>query len=409
MKRRVVVTGLGAISPLGTDVNTNWSQVLSGHSGIDFIDRFDTQNCSVKIAGQVPHFDPDIYFNKKDLKMMDLCIQYGVAAGLDAWRDAGLNGFDDLDVSRCGVIVSSGMGGLPRLETVYHDIQTKGYHRISPFVLPASLLNLTSGQLSIRLGLTGPNYALVSACASSAHSMGDAMRMIQYGDVDVMLAGGSEGCISPVGVGTFAAMRALSTNTDNPQQASRPWDKDRNGFILSEGAGVLVLESYEHATARGAHIYAELVGYGASSDAHHITVPHESGAALAMNKALADAKISPTQVNYINAHGTSTPLGDLNETKAIHLAFGDHAKQLCVSSTKSMTGHLLGAAGGLEAVFSVLSLRDQVAPPTINLDAADEGCDLDYCAHQARDISTRYVLSNSFGFGGTNVSLIFHR
>jgi len=408
VKRRVVITGLGIVSPVGNDVDTAWDQIVRGRSGIARITRFDPAQFNCHIAGEVRDFDVTQYLSAKDAKNMDTFIHYGLAAGIQAWRDAGLVLTEEL-AERVGTIVGSGIGGLHRIEDTQADYLSRGARRISPFFVPASLINLVSGQLSILLGLKGPSYAVVSACTTGLHSIGDAARLIEYGDADVMLAGGAEATVSPLGVGGFAAMRALSMRNDDPQTASRPWDRDRDGFVLGEGAGVLVLEEYEHARKRGARIYGEFLGYGMSSDAHHITSPDRDGPRRGMLQALRNAQLNPDQVQYINAHGTSTPVGDKNETEAIKLAFGDHARNLVISSTKSMTGHLLGAAGGIEAVFTTLAVYHQVAPPTINIFNQDPECDLDYNANQAREMRIDCALSNSFGFGGTNGSMIVRR
>lgn len=408
MKRRVVITGLGIVSPVGNTVSSAWDNLLNGRSGIGRITRFDASDFNSQIAGEVKDFDPSGYIEARSLKQMDTFIHYGLVAAIDAWRDSGLTVTPE-NAHRMGAIVSSGIGGLQRIESTQADYLARGARRISPFFIPASLINLISGHLSIMLGLQGPSYAIVSACTTGLHSIGDAARLIEYGDADVMIAGGAESTVSPLGIGGFAAMRALSQRNDDPTAASRPWDKDRDGFVLGEGAGVLVLEAYEHAVKRGARIYGEFVGYGMSSDAHHITAPNREGPARGMLNALHNAGINPDQIDYVNAHGTSTPLGDKNETEALKLALGDHAYKTVVNSTKSMTGHLLGAAGGIEAVFTTLAVHHQVSPPTINLHQPDEGCDLDYCAHTARDLRIEYALSNSFGFGGTNGSMVVKR
>lgn len=408
MNRRVVITGLGIVCPVGNDLPTAWDNVLNGRSGIARITRFDPSDLNAHIAGEVKNFDVTAYLPAKEARQMDTFIHYGIAAGVQAWRDAGLDAGTS-NPERMGVIVGSGIGGLPRIEETQKDYLERGARRISPFFVPASLVNLVSGQLSIMLGLKGPSYAVVSACTTGLHSIGDAGRLIEYGDADVMLAGGAESTVSPLGVGGFAAMRALSTRNDDPTTASRPWDVDRDGFVLGEGAGVLVLEEYEHAKRRGARIYGELAGYGMSSDAHHITAPDRDGPRRGMLLALKNGGINPQEVSYVNAHGTSTPLGDKNETEALKLAFGDHARQLVVNSTKSMTGHLLGAAGGIEAVFTTLAVFHQVSPPTINIFNQDPECDLDYCANQARPMKIDVALSNSFGFGGTNGSMLVRR
>lgn len=408
MKRRVVITGLGIISPVGNTIETAWDNIVNGRSGVGTITRFDASALSTQIAAEVKDFDVSQYLPAKETKQMDTFIHYGIAAGLQAWQDAGL-GAANCDPERVGVIVGSGIGGLPRIEETQIEFSQRGPRRISPFFVPASLINLVSGQLSIRLGLKGPSYAVVSACTTGLHSIGDAARLISYGDAEVMLAGGAESTVSPLGIGGFAAMRALSTRNDDPATASRPWDVDRDGFVLGEGAGVLVLEEYEHARKRGARIYGEFCGYGMSSDAHHITSPDRDGPRRGIAAALRDGGVNPDEVNYVNAHGTSTPLGDKNETEALKLAFGDHASKLVVNSTKSMTGHLLGAAGGIEAVFTTLAVHHQVSPPTINIFNQDPECDLDYCANEARDLKIDVALSNSFGFGGTNGSMLVRR
>lgn len=405
MHRRVVITGLGIVSPVGNNINAAWDNLLNGRSGISKITRFDTTEFTTQIAGEVKDFDLSPYLSPKEARQMDTFIHYGIAAGLQAWADSGLEVTEE-NSERIGAIVSSGIGGLPRIEQTQTDYLEKGPKRINPYFVPASLINLISGHLTIRLGLKGPSYAVVSACTTGLHSIGDAARLIAYGDADVMIAGGAESTVSPLGIGGFAAMHALSRRNDDPETASRPWDRDRDGFVLGEGAGVLVLEEYEHAVKRGARIYGEFVGYGMSSDAHHITAPNADGPCRGMRNALRDAKLNPDQIQYVNAHGTSTPLGDKNESNALKLAFGDHAYKLCVNSTKSMTGHLLGAAGGIEAVFTTLAVYHQKSPPTINIFNQDPECDLDYCANTARDLKIEYALSNSFGFGGTNGSMI---
>lgn len=408
MKRRVVITGLGIVSPVGNDIASAWDNIVNGRSGIDRITRFDPTDFNCRIAGEVKGFDAVQYIPAKELRQMDTFIHYGVAAGVQAMQDSGLE-ITDANADRVGVIVGSGIGGLPRIEETEADYLQRGARRISPYFVPASLINLISGQLSIRFGMKGPSYAVVSACTTGLHSIGDAARLIEYGDADVMLAGGAESTVSPLGVGGFAAMRALSTRNDDPQTASRPWDRDRDGFVLGEGAGVLVLEEYEHAKKRGARIYGEFAGYGMSSDAHHITAPDREGPSRGMVNALRNGKVNKDEVHYVNAHGTSTPLGDKNETEALKLAFGDHARQVVISSTKSMTGHLLGAAGGIEAVFTTLAVYNQIAPPTINIFNQDPECDLDYCANQARQMKIDVALSNSFGFGGTNGTMIVRK
>jgi 3-oxoacyl-[acyl-carrier-protein] synthase II len=412
-KRRVVVTGLGHVSPVGNDVATGWANLLAGQSGITTITRFDASDLACQIAGEVKGFDVTQYLPAKDARRMDVFIHFGIAAAFQAIADAGLDDMADLDKERVGVNIGSGIGGLPLIEETVIAMHEGGPRKIGPFFIPGSLINMIAGHVSIIKGYKGPSYGMVSACTTGAHSIGDAARSIQYGDADVMIAGGAESAIAKVGIGGFAAMRALSTRNDDPATASRPWDKGRDGFVMGEGAGVLVLEEYEHAKKRGAKIYAELVGYGMSSDAHHMTAPCEDGdgAARGMIAALRDAKLNPDQVDYVNAHGTSTPLGDAAETMAVKRCFGDHARKLAVNSTKSMTGHLLGGAGGVEAVYSVLAVHHQKAPPTINLFEQDieAGCDLDYVANTARDMKIDVAISNSFGFGGTNGTLVFKR
>ena len=409
-RRRVVVTGLGIISPVGNGVAEAWKNVLAGHSGISRISRFDPSAFTSQIAGEVKDFDPAKVLSAKVARRFDTFIHNGLAAAIEAIGNAGLD-FDRVPREQVGVCIGSGIGGLPLIEETHNAMLAGGPRKISPFFVPGSIINLISGQLSIMYGLKGPNLAVVTACTTANHSIGEAGRLIEYGDADVMVAGGSESCVSPLGVGGFCAARALSSRNDDPAAASRPWDKDRDGFVLGEGAGVLVLEEYEHAKKRGAMIYCELAGYGMSADAHHITAPCEDGegAVRCMANALRNAGFNGNQVDYINAHGTSTPLGDVAETVAVKNCFGAHAKKLAVSSTKSMTGHLLGAAGGVEAVFSALAVRDQVAPPTINLQTPDPQCDLDYVPNTARTMKIDVVLSNSFGFGGTNGSLVFRK
>jgi len=408
VKRRVVITGLGIVSPVGNDIATAWDNIVNGRSGVSRITRFDPSALTTHIAGEVKDFDVTAYLPAKEARQMDTFIHYGMAAGMQAWRDAGLE-VTETNADRIGVIVGSGIGGLPRIEETQIEYLSKGPRRISPFFVPGSLINLISGHLSIMYGLKGPSYAVVSACTTGLHCIGDAARLIEYGDADVMIAGGAESTVSPLGIGGFAAMRALSTRNDDPQTASRPWDRDRDGFVLGEGAGVLVLEEYEHAKKRGARIYGEFAGYGMSSDAHHITAPDKDGPRRGIINALRNGGINPDDVQYVNAHGTSTPLGDKNETDALKLAFGDHARKLVVNSTKSMTGHLLGAAGGIEAVFTTLAVHHQVSPPTINIFNQDPECDLDYCANEARPMKIDVGLSNSFGFGGTNGSMAVRR
>jgi len=404
--RRVVVTGLGLISPVGNSVATAWDNLIAGKTGIATITKFDHSALSVHFAGEVKDFNVEEYVSTKEARHMDTFIHYGIAAGTQAIRDSGIT-ITDQNAERIGVMVGSGIGGLPMIEDTNSELLSRGPRRISPFFVPGSIINMISGHLSILLNLKGPNVAAVTACTTGLHSIGLAARLIQYGDADVMLAGGAESTISPLGVGGFAAARALSTRNDDPATASRPWDKDRDGFVLGEGAGVMVLEEFEHARARGAKIYAELCGFGMSGDAYHMTAPNMDGPRRCMNNALRDAGLNADQIQYVNAHGTSTPLGDKNETEAIKAAFGDHAKKIVVNSTKSMTGHLLGGAGGLESVFTVLALHHQKSPPTINIFNQDPECDLDYCANVARDLKIDYAVKNNFGFGGTNGTLIF--
>lgn len=405
-ERRVVVTGLGCISPIGNTVADAWSAATAGKSGIATITKFDATSFSTHFAGEVKDFNIEDYIPGKEARHMDAFIHFGVAAGIQAMQDSGLV-VTEANADRIGVIVGSGIGGLPMIEQTHTEYVSRGPRRISPFFVPASIINMISGHLSIQYGLKGPNLAIVSACTTGLHSIGAAGRMIEYGDADVMIAGGAESTISPLGLGGFASARALSSRNDDPQTASRPWDTDRDGFVLGEGAGVMVLEEYEHAKARGARIYAELVGFGMSGDAHHITAPNMDGPRRSMVNALQNAGINADQVQYLNAHGTSTPLGDKNETEAVKAAFGQHAKNLVINSTKSMTGHLLGGAGGLESIFTVLALYNQVSPPTINIFNQDPECDLDYCANTARDMPIQYAVKNNFGFGGTNGTLIF--
>ncbi|MFM5520709.1 beta-ketoacyl-ACP synthase II [Aeromonas jandaei] len=410
-KRRVVVTGLGMLSPVGNTAESSWQALLNGQSGISLIDHFDASEFATRFAGLVKDFDPEQYgINRKDARKMDLFIQYGIAAGMQALDDSGLVINDD-NAERVGVAIGSGIGGLGLIEQNHDSLVNGGPRKISPFFVPSTIINMVSGHLSIMKGLQGPNIAVTTACTTGTHAIGMAGRMIAYGDADVMVAGGAEKASTPMGMGGFAAAKALSNRNDEPQKASRPWDKDRDGFVLGDGAGVLVLEEYEHAKARGAKIYAELVGFGMSGDAYHMTAPPAdgNGGARAMKNAIKDAGIAPEQVGYINAHGTSTPLGDVAELRGMKAVFGEHAKSLMVSSTKSMTGHLLGAAGAIEAIITVLALRDQIAPPTINLDNPDDECDLDLVPRVAKPGNFEYALSNSFGFGGTNGSLIFKR
>jgi 3-oxoacyl-[acyl-carrier-protein] synthase II len=405
-KRRVVVTGLGCISPVGNNVADTWGAIVAGKSGIATITKFDATPFSTHFGGEVKNFNIEDYISGKEARHMDTFIHYGIAAGMQAMRDSGLE-VTEQNAERIGVLVGSGIGGLPLIEETHAELTNRGPRRISPFFVPASIINMISGHLSIQYGLKGPNLAIVTACTTGLHSIGAAGRMIEYGDADVMIAGGAESTISPLGLGGFAAARALSSRNDDPATASRPWDKDRDGFVLGEGAGVMVLEEYEHAKARGAKIYAELVGFGMSADAYHITAPNMDGPRRSMSNALKNAELNADQVQYLNAHGTSTPLGDKNESDAVKAAFGDHAKKLTVNSTKSMTGHLLGGAGGLESVFTVLAVHHQVSPPTINIFNQDPECDLDYCANTARQMPIQYAMKNNFGFGGTNGTLIF--
>lgn len=410
-QRRVVVTGLGIISPVGNDVELAWKNILAGKSGITQIDTFDVSNFSARIGGLVRDFDP-LHYNitAKDARKMDVFVQYGIAASVRAIQDAGLTSHPE-NSSRIGVSVGSGIGGLAFIEKNYEELLKAGPRRVSPFFIPGAIINMISGYVSIMHGYQGPNLAFATACTTGSHSIGMAARSIAYGDADIMIAGGAEKASTPLGLGGFAAARALSTRNDDPERASRPWDADRDGFVLGDGAGVVVLEEYEHAVKRGAKIYAELAGFGMSASAYHITQTSEGGVgeAAAMQTALKDAGLTPEDVDYVNAHGTSTPVGDVGECLAIKVALGEHSKKVAVSSTKSMTGHLLGAAGAVEAIFSVLALRDQIAPPTINLDNPGEGCDLDFIPHHAREMKMDVCISNSFGFGGTNGALVFRR
>jgi len=411
-RRRVVVTGLGLISPVGNTVAEGWGNLLAGRPGIDTITKFDASAFSCTFAGEVKGFKVEDYIPAKEARHMDTFIHYGLAASIQAVRDAGLSTGDALteeQAERVGCLVGSGIGGLPLIEDTHAELVARGPRRISPFFVPASIINMISGHVSIKFGFKGPNLAIVTACTTGLHCIGEAGRLIEYGDADVMVAGGAESTISPLGVGGFASARALSVRNDDPKTASRPWDKDRDGFVLGEGAGVVVLEEYEHARRRGAKIYAELAGFGMGADAFHMTAPDVDGPKRSMKAALRNARIDANQVHYLNAHGTSTPLGDVNETNAIKLAFGEHAKKLVVNSTKSMTGHLLGGAGGIESVFTVLAVHHQVSPPTINIFNQDPECDLDYCANTAREMKIDYALKNNFGFGGTNGSLVFKR
>ena len=411
-RRRVVITGLGCVSPVGNTVEQAWTNLLAGKSGIDLITKFDASTFSCKIAGEVKGFDLESYISAKEARTMDTFIHYGIAAAAQAVADAGLPTGEALDeefATRIGCVIGSGIGGLPMIESMHSEFLNRGARRISPFFVPSTIVNMIAGHVSIHFGFKGPNLAIVTACTTGLHCIGDAGRMIEYGDADVMIAGGAEATVSPLGIGGFAAMRALSTRNDDPTNASRPFDKDRDGFVLGEGAGVMVLEEYEHAKARGARIYAELAGFGMSADAGHMTAPNMDGPRRSMVNAMRNAGVNADEVDYLNAHGTSTPLGDINETNAIKAALGDAAKKTVVSSTKSMTGHLLGGAGGVESVFTVLALYHQKSPPTINLVNQDPECDLDYCANTARDMRIDVALKNNFGFGGTNGSLVFKR
>lgn len=410
--RRVVVTGLGLVSPVGNSVAEGWKNLLAGRSGIGQVTKFDASSLSCRIAGEVKGFCVEDYIAAKDARHMDAFIHYGVAAAVQAIRDAGLptlNELNEEEAGRIGCLIGSGIGGLPLIEDTKAELDARGPRRITPFFVPASIINMISGHVSIMFGFQGPNLAIVTACTTGLHSIGMAGRLIEHGDADVMIAGGSEATVSPLGIGGFAAARALSTRNDDPATASRPWDKDRDGFVLGEGAGVVVLEEYEHARRRGAEIHAELVGFGMGADAFHMTAPNVDGPKRTMLAALRSAALDPQQIQYLNAHGTSTPLGDVNETNAIKLAFGSHANKLVVNSTKSMTGHLLGGAGGIESVFTILAVKHQVSPPTINLMTPDPTCDLDYCANTARDMKIDFAMKNNFGFGGTNGTLVFKR
>ena len=408
-RRRVVVTGLGLISPVGNTVEEGWANIIAGRSGITRISRFDPTGFPSQIAGEVKDFDVAKYLSAKEARRMDVFIHYGLAAGIDAVKDSGLE-ITDANRERIGVNIGSGIGGLPMIEDTHQTyVETGGPRKISPFFIPGTIINMISGNLSILLGLKGPNLAVVTACTTGLHAIGTSARMIEHGDADVMVCGGAESTVCPLAVGGFSAAKALSTRNDDPATASRPWDKDRDGFVLGEGAGVMVLEEYEHARARGARIYAEIAGFGMSGDAFHMTAPDTDGPRRSMVNALKNAGVNADQVNYVNAHGTSTPLGDKNETEAIKLAFGDAARKLVVNSTKSMTGHLLGGAGGVESVFTALAVHHQVSPPTINLFEQDPECDLDYCANVARPMKIELALKNNFGFGGTNGTLIFRR
>jgi 3-oxoacyl-[acyl-carrier-protein] synthase II len=407
-KRRVVVTGLGVVSPVGIGVSTAWNNLIAGQSGITRITKFDPSNFASQVAGEVKNFNVEDFLPAKDARRMDTFIQYGLAAGIEAFKDSGIE-VTEQNAERIGVAIGSGIGGLGLIESTNDTYDEGGPRKVSPFFIPGTIINMISGNLSIMFGLKGPNVAIVTACTTGTHCIGDAARMIEYGDADVMVAGGAEAAITELSVAGFASARALSNRNDDPAAASRPWDKDRDGFVIGEGAGVIVLEEYEHAKARGAKIYAELSGYGMSADAYHMTAPNMDGPRRSMVNALKNAGVNPSEVQFMNAHGTSTPLGDTNETNAIKATFGDHAYNLVVNSTKSMTGHLLGGAGGLESVFTVLSIYNQISPPTINLMNQDPDCDLDYCANTARDLNITYALKNNFGFGGTNGSLLFKK
>jgi len=407
-KRRVVVTGLGLITPVGIGVKESWTNIINGQSGIGKITKFDCSTFPSQVAGEVKNFDPLAYIPPKDARRMDTFIQFGIAAGIEAFKDSGIEVTDN-NSERIGVSIGSGIGGINLIESTSDVFDEGGVRKVSPFFIPGTIINMISGNLSIMLNLKGPNVSIVTACTTGTHSIGDAARMIEYGDADVMLAGGSEAAITELSVAGFSAAKALSSRNDDPKTASRPWDKDRDGFVIGEGAGVMVLEEYEHAKQRGAKIYAELSGYGMSADAYHITAPNMDGPRRSIVNALNNANVNTDNVQYINAHGTSTPLGDLNETNAIKATFGDFAKKLVVNSTKSMTGHLLGGAGGIESVFTVLAIHNQISPPTINIFNQDPECDLDYCANEARSMKIDVALKNNFGFGGTNGSLVFKK
>lgn len=407
-KRRVVITGLGAVSPVGIGVGETWSNIVAGKSGITRITRFDASAFASQVAGEVKNFDVTQFLSAKEARRMDIFIHYGMVAGIEAFKDSGLEVTPE-NAERIGVNIGSGIGGLPMIEETHTNFLESGPRKISPFFIPGTIINMISGNLSIMFGLKGPNYAVVTACTTGLHAIGIGARTIAYGDADVMVCGGAESTVSPLAVGGFGSAKALSSRNDDPATASRPWDKERDGFVLGEGAGVLVLEEYEHAKARGAKIYAELAGFGMSGDAYHMTAPDTDGPRRSMLNALRDAGVNPDEIQYVNAHGTSTPLGDKNETEAIKLAFGDAAYKLVVNSTKSMTGHLLGGAGGLESVLTTLAVHNQISPPTINIFEQDPECDLDYCANTAREMKIDVALKNNFGFGGTNGSLVFRR
>ena len=407
-KRRIVITGLGVISPVGIGIPTVWQNIVAGKSGITKITHFDASSMAAQIAGEVKDFDATQFLSAKDARRMDRFIHFGLVAGMEAFKDSGLE-VSDQNAERIGVNIGSGIGGLPMIEDTHNDYLAAGPRKISPFFIPGTIINMISGNLSVMYGLKGPNLAMVSACTTGTHCIGESARIVEYGDADVMIAGGSEATLCALAVGGFSAARALSTRNDDPATASRPWDKDRDGFVMGEGAGVMVLEEYEHAKARGARIYAELAGYGMSGDAYHITSPNSDGPKRSMLNALRNAGLNPLDVQYVNAHGTSTPLGDKNETDALKLAFGDHARRMVVNSTKSMTGHLLGGAGGIESVFCALAIHHQISPPTINIFEQDPECDLDYCANVARDMKIDVAMNNNFGFGGTNGTLVFRK
>ena len=407
-KRRVVITGLGIVSPVGLGIPNVWQNIVAGKSGITTISHFDASAFACQVAGEVKDFDVTQFLPAKDARRMDRFIHFGLVAGIEALKDSGLE-VSEQNAERIGVNIGSGIGGLPMIEDTHNDYLAGGARKISPFFIPGSIINMISGNLSVMFGLKGPNLAMVSACTTGTHCIGESARIIEYGDADVMIAGGSEATINALAIGGFSSARALSTRNDDPATACRPWDKDRDGFVMGEGAGVLVLEEYEHAKARGAKIYAELAGYGMSGDAYHITSPNSDGPKRSMLNALRNAGVNPDGVQYVNAHGTSTPLGDKNESDAIKLAFGDHAKKLVINSTKSMTGHLLGGAGGIESVFCALAVHHQISPPTINIFNQDPECDLDYCANTARDMKIDVAVNNNFGFGGTNGSLVFRK
>jgi 3-oxoacyl-[acyl-carrier-protein] synthase II len=407
-KRRVVITGLGIVSPVGIGIPAVWQNIVAGKSGITKITSFDAGAMPAQIAGEVKDFDAAQFLSAKEARRMDKFIHFGLVAGIEAFKDSGLE-VSEQNAERIGVNIGSGIGGLPMIEETHNEYLAAGQRKISPFFIPGTIINMISGNMSVMYGLKGPNLAMVSACTTGTHCIGESARIIEYGDADVMIAGGSESTVCALAVGGFSAARALSTRNDDPATASRPWDKERDGFVIGEGAGVMVLEEYEHAKKRGARIYAELAGYGMSGDAYHITAPNTDGPKRSMLNALRNAGMNPQDVDYVNAHGTSTPLGDKNETEAIKMAFGDHAKKLVVNSTKSMTGHLLGGAGGVESVFCALAVHNQISPPTINIFEQDPECDLDYCANTARDMKIEVAMNNNFGFGGTNGTLVFRK